>query len=59
MLLHAEQLAPQRIRHDIFVREAIAHLLRQAQRETGGRQLRGLARRLGIIPARRIRPLAP
>lgn len=50
MLLHAEQLAPQRIRHDIFVREAIAHLLCQAQRETGGRQLRGLARRLGITP---------
>jgi hypothetical protein len=50
MLLHAEQLAPQRIHPDIFVRESIAHLLRQSRREAGGRQMRGLARRLGITP---------
>ena len=50
LLRHAEQLAPQRIYHDLFVREAIADLLRQAQREAGGRDLRGLARRLGTTP---------
>ena len=50
VLLHAEQLAPQRIRHDVFVREAIADLLRQARREAGGRELRGLAWRLGVTP---------
>jgi hypothetical protein len=50
VLLHAEQLAPQRIRHDVFVREAIADLLRQARREAGGRELRGLAGRLGVDP---------
>jgi transcriptional regulator with XRE-family HTH domain len=51
VLLHAEQLAPQRIRHDVFVREAIADLLRQARRAAGGPELRGLAWRLGVNPA--------
>jgi hypothetical protein len=46
LLRRAEQLVPQRIRHDFFVREAIAHLLRQG----GGRELRALAGRLGITP---------
>ncbi|MGH3781954.1 MAG: helix-turn-helix domain-containing protein [Pseudonocardiaceae bacterium] len=50
VLLHAEQLAPQRIRHDVFVREAIADLLRQARREAGGPELRGLAASLGVDP---------
>jgi transcriptional regulator with XRE-family HTH domain len=50
LLRHAEQLAPQRIRHDIFVRETVADLLRQAHREAGGRELRGLAWRLGATP---------
>jgi hypothetical protein len=50
VLLHAEQLAPQRIRHDVFVREVIADLLRQARRAAGGRELRGLAGRLGVDP---------
>jgi hypothetical protein len=50
VLLHAEQLAPQRIHHDVFVREAIADLLRQARREAGGRELRDLAWRLGVDP---------
>jgi transcriptional regulator with XRE-family HTH domain len=50
VLLHAEQLAPQRIRHDVFVHEAIADLLRQARREAGGHELRGLASRLGVDP---------
>ncbi|MGH3884838.1 MAG: helix-turn-helix domain-containing protein [Pseudonocardiaceae bacterium] len=50
VFLHAEQLAPQRIHHDVFVREAVAGLLRQARRDAGGRELRGLAWRMGIAP---------
>lgn len=47
LLLHAEDLAPQRVHHDIFARETIADLMRQARREAGGPELRGLAWRLG------------
>jgi hypothetical protein len=50
VLLHAESLAPQRIRHDVFIREVVAGLLRQAWDEAGGRELRRLAWRLGIAP---------
>ena len=50
VLLHAEQLAPQRIRHDVFVRETVADLLRQVRRDAGGRELRGLAWRMGVAP---------
>ncbi|MGH3814546.1 MAG: hypothetical protein ACRDUV_19190, partial [Pseudonocardiaceae bacterium] len=51
VLVHAEQLAPQRIRHDVLVRETVAGLLRQARRDAGGRELRGLAWRMGITPS--------
>ncbi len=50
VLLHAEQLAPQLIYHDVFVREAVADLLRQARRDAGGRELRGLVSRRGVAP---------
>jgi hypothetical protein len=50
VLLHAEQLAPQRIRRDLLVREAVAGLVRQARRDAGGRELRGLAWRMGVAP---------
>ncbi len=50
VLVHAERLAPQRIRHDVFVREAVAGLLRTARRDAGGRELRGLAWRMGLAP---------
>jgi hypothetical protein len=50
VLMHAEQLAPQRIRQDVFVHEAITDSLRQAQRTAGDRELRGLAQRLGVTP---------
>ncbi|WP_280428670.1 helix-turn-helix domain-containing protein [Nocardia brasiliensis] len=50
LLLRAEDLAPQRIRADIFVREAVADQLRAARRDAGGRDLRGLAWRIGIAP---------
>ncbi|MGK8485440.1 helix-turn-helix domain-containing protein [Nocardia asiatica] len=50
LLLKAEDIAPQRIRSDIFVRDAVAEQLRAARRDAGGRNLRGLAWRLGIAP---------
>ncbi len=50
VLLHAEHLAPQKIHHDLFVRETVTDLLRQARRDAGGRELRGLAWRMGIAP---------
>ncbi|WP_167485881.1 helix-turn-helix domain-containing protein [Nocardia terpenica] len=50
ILLKAEDLAPQRVHADVFVREAVADHLRSARRDAGGRNLRGLAWRLGIAP---------
>jgi transcriptional regulator with XRE-family HTH domain len=50
VLLRAEDLAPQRVHADVFVREAVADHLRAARRDAGGRNLRGLAWRLGIAP---------
>jgi hypothetical protein len=50
LILRAEQLAPQHIRGDVFVREAVSDLLRRAQRDAGGRELRGLAWRMGVAP---------
>ncbi|MGY2117121.1 helix-turn-helix domain-containing protein [Nocardia gipuzkoensis] len=50
LLLRAEKLAPQRVRGDFFVREAVADQLRAARRDAGGRELRGLAWRLGVAP---------
>ena len=52
VLVHAEHLAPQRIRHDVFVRETVADLLRKVRRDAAGRELRGLAWRLGVAPLR-------
>ncbi|MEU6832829.1 helix-turn-helix transcriptional regulator [Nocardia beijingensis] len=50
VLLRAEQLAPQRVHADVLAREAVADVLRAARRDAGGRELRGLAWRLGIAP---------
>jgi transcriptional regulator with XRE-family HTH domain len=50
VLVRAEKLAPQRIRNDLFVRQTVADLLRQARCDAGGRELRGLAWRLGVAP---------
>jgi hypothetical protein len=52
VLLHAEHLAPQLIHNDLFVSEAVSGLLRQARRDAGGRELRGLAWRMGVAPVR-------
>lgn len=47
-LLRAEEIAPQRIRTHPLVRETIGDLMRRAQREAIGRELRGMAWRMGI-----------
>ncbi|GAA1231377.1 hypothetical protein GCM10009676_12930 [Prauserella halophila] len=49
-LLKAEQLAPQKVRTNVFAREAVADNLRRARRDAGGRDLRGLAWRMGVAP---------
>jgi transcriptional regulator with XRE-family HTH domain len=51
LLLRAEKLAPQLIKNDLFVREAVGNALRSARRAAGGRELRGLAYRLGLAPS--------
>ena len=56
VLVHAEQMAPQRIHTDILVREVVAELLRQALSEVGRRELRALAWRMGLAPIRGTRP---
>ncbi len=47
-LVRAEKIAPQRIRTNPFVRETIADLMRRTQRDAMGRDLRGMAYRMGI-----------
>jgi hypothetical protein len=60
VLLHAEQLAPQMIRYDVFVHETVAGLLRQARRDAGGgRELRGLAWRMGVARSGELGRCAP
>ncbi|SDC45365.1 Helix-turn-helix domain-containing protein [Actinokineospora iranica] len=49
-LLRAEKLAPQMVRNNVFVREAVGSLLSNARRNAGSRELRGLAWRVGISP---------
>lgn len=47
-LRRAEILAPQRIRAIPFVRETVSDLMRRARRDSVGRELRGLAYRMGL-----------
>jgi hypothetical protein len=49
-ILKAEKLTPQQVRSNPFVRDAVAGLLASARREAGGRELRGLAHRIGVAP---------
>lgn len=49
-LITAEHIAPQRVRNNVFVRETVADLLRQARRDATTRELRGLAWRMGVAP---------
>jgi hypothetical protein len=50
MLRRAEQYAPQRIRANPYMRELVIDLMRRARRDAVGRELRGLAHRMGITP---------
>jgi transcriptional regulator with XRE-family HTH domain len=47
-LRKAEQVAPQRIRNSTAVRESVSCLLNRARAEAGGRELRGMAARMGL-----------
>ncbi|WP_215545218.1 helix-turn-helix domain-containing protein [Amycolatopsis sp. CA-230715] len=50
-LLKAEQLTPQKIRTNVFVREIVSNQLHRVRRDSDeGRELRGLAWRLGVAP---------
>jgi transcriptional regulator with XRE-family HTH domain len=49
-LVRAEEIAPQLIRNNVFVRETVGDLLRRVRRDATGRDLRGLAWRMGIAP---------
>lgn len=49
-LSEAERIAPQLIRNNPFVRDVVSAQLRRARRDAGGRELRGLAWRMGIAP---------
>jgi transcriptional regulator with XRE-family HTH domain len=47
-LRKAEDLSPQEIRSNPLVRDVISSMLTRARREAGGRELRGMAYRMGI-----------
>jgi transcriptional regulator with XRE-family HTH domain len=44
----AEDAAPQRVRNSVAVRETVAYLLNRATASAGGRELRGMAARMGV-----------
>ncbi|MDI9581441.1 MAG: helix-turn-helix transcriptional regulator [Thermobispora sp.] len=45
----AERLSPMRVYHNPLVRELVSAQLERARRDAGGRELRGLAHRMGVI----------
>lgn len=47
-LRQAEDTAPQRVRNSAAVRETVAYLLNRATATAGGRELRGMAARMGL-----------
>jgi transcriptional regulator with XRE-family HTH domain len=47
-LRRAEDTAPQRVRNSVAVRETVAYLLNRATATAGGRELRGMAARMGL-----------
>lgn len=48
-LRHAERLSPAQVRNHPLVREMVVSMLDRARRNAGGRDLRGLAWRMGVI----------
>ena len=49
-IVKAEEIAPQFVRNNVFVRETVSDLVASARRDAGGRELRGLAWRMGVAP---------
>ncbi len=49
-LRHAERLSRAQVHNAPMIRDLVAHMLERARREAGGRELRGLAWRMGISP---------
>ena len=47
-LRRAEDAAPQRVRNSVAARETVAYLLNRATATAGGRELRGMAARMGV-----------
>lgn len=55
--VHAERLAPQRVRLSPVVRETVGAMLRRARADAGGAQLRAMAARMGVdSPTSQSRP---
>lgn len=50
VLAEAERTAPQLIRNNPYVRDLVSSQLVHARRDAGGRELRGLAYRMGVAP---------
>lgn len=51
-LYRAERLSPAQVRNSPLIRELVVQLLDRARREAGGRELRGLAWRMGVAGSR-------
>lgn len=49
-VLRAEELTPQQVHANAFLRDAVSSRLMVARRDAGGTELRGLAWRMGIAP---------
>ncbi|HUZ26113.1 MAG TPA: helix-turn-helix transcriptional regulator [Streptosporangiaceae bacterium] len=49
-LRRAERIGPQHIRNSAPARETVAYLLNRARADAGGRELRGMAARMGVTP---------
>jgi transcriptional regulator with XRE-family HTH domain len=45
----ADRLSPAQVRNNPLIREMVAHMLGSTRREAGGRELRGLAWRMGLV----------
>lgn len=51
LLRQAEKLGATRTRHNIWAREIVSEMVLRARRDAGGRELRGLADRMGMLSA--------
>jgi transcriptional regulator with XRE-family HTH domain len=51
LLGQAERLGATRTRHTIWAREIVSEMVLRARRDSGGRELRGLADRMGLLSA--------